>query len=234
MNLTKLSRDQRGAMVHADFRGYPLFSNGAKGTVRPDGFGAIQVFNDDYLFAGTYVGMHPHANVEVITVMLSGAETHQDSLGYQQDLPAGSVQLISSGSGIRHAGGNRSATAEAHHLQIWVAPRDRNTPPSVQLKQPPAELPPNQWLSQISPDGSRGSLTVKQDVWLQQGVFEKGPVRYQLHKKGHGVMLYVLSGDVKIGDVRVGAEDALFVTEADSLDLLIDQAASLVLMETAL
>ncbi len=234
MNLTKLSRDQRGAMVHTDFRGYPLFSNGAKGTVRPDRFGTIQVFNDDYLFAGAYVGMHPHANVEVITVMVAGTETHQDSLGHQQDLPAGSVQLISSGAGIRHAGGNPSATGEAHHLQIWVAPRERNTPPSVQLKLPPAEIPATGWLTQISPDGSGGSLTVKQDVWLQQGVFQKGPVRYQLHQKGHGVMLYVLSGDIRIGDVRAGSEDTLFVTEADSLDLLIDQTASLVLMETSL
>lgn len=234
MNLTKLSRDQRGAMNHAHFRGYPLFSNGAKGTGRPDGFGAIQVLKDDYLFAGAYVGMHPHANVEVITVMLAGAETHQDSLGHQQDLPAGSVQLISSGAGIRHAGGNPSATEEAHHLQIWVAPRERNTPPSVQFKLPPAEVPANQWLGQISPDGSGGSLTVKQDVWLQQGVFQKGPARYQLHQKGHGMMLYVLTGDIRIGDVRAGAEDTLFVTEADSLDLLVDQAASLVLMETVL
>lgn len=234
MNLAKLSRDQRGAMVHAHFRGYPLLSNGVSGTVRPDGFGAIQVFNDDYLFAGAYVGMHPHANVEVITVMLSGTETHQDSLGYQQNLPAGSVQLISSGAGIRHAGGNPSATGEAHHLQIWVAPRERNTSPSVQLKLPPAEVPATGWLSQISPDGSGGGLTVKQDVWLQQGVFEKGPARYQLHQKGHGVMLYVLSGDIQLGEVRVGAEDTLFVTDADSLDLLVDHTASLVLMETAL
>jgi len=108
---------------------YSLFSNGAKGTARPDKFGTVYVFNDDYLLPKSYVGMHPHANVEVITVMLEGAESHEDSLDYRQQIEKGAVQLISGGTGIRHAGGNISATGDSRHLQIWIAPNVLNTTP---------------------------------------------------------------------------------------------------------
>ncbi len=82
MKVNLLNKNQRGLIENKEFRGFHLFSNGAKGTARPDKFGAVYVFNDDYLFPKSYVGMHSHANVEVITVMLEGAESHEDSLNY--------------------------------------------------------------------------------------------------------------------------------------------------------
>lgn len=97
MKITLLKAAQRGTMQHRDFKAYPLFSNGAPGTGRPASFGAIYVFNDDYLFPKSGLGMHPHANVEIITVMVAGRESHADNLGHHQEMGAGAVQLISAG-----------------------------------------------------------------------------------------------------------------------------------------
>ena len=45
-------------------------------------------------------------------------------------------------------------------------------------------------------------------------------------------MIYALMGAIRIGDVQADTEDTLFVTEAKSLELVIDHTASLVLIET--
>jgi redox-sensitive bicupin YhaK (pirin superfamily) len=165
MKTTILKAAQRGTMRHPQLTGHLLFSNGAKDTGRPDAFGAVYVFNDDYMGPGAYAGLHPHANVEIITVMVAGRESHADNLGYQQELGAGAVQLISAGMGIEHAGGNVSKSEDAHHLQIWVAPRSHNTAPAVQLKPAPASAPRNAWQCAVSPDGRQGSLRINQVSW---------------------------------------------------------------------
>ncbi|GAB3572334.1 pirin family protein [Hymenobacter daeguensis] len=234
MNITLLKAAQRGLMQHREFKGYPLFSNGASGTGRPASFGAIYVFNDDYLFPKSGLGMHPHANVEIITVMLAGQESHEDSLGYHQILPAGAVQLISAGTGMQHAGGNISDSEDSRHLQIWVAPRRQNTRPAVQLYPAPTSAPANEWRCEVSPNGQQGSLTIQQEAWLFQGRFAPGTVRYALQQPGHGVLLYVLAGNITLDDVTAAQEDTLFITDAASLEIQVAEDASLLLMETVL
>jgi redox-sensitive bicupin YhaK (pirin superfamily) len=232
MKTTILKAAQRGTMRHPQLTGHLLFSNGAKDTGRPDVFGAVYVFNDDYMGPGAYAGLHPHANVEIITVMVAGRESHADNLAYQQELGVGAVQLISAGMGIEHAGGNVSKSEDAHHLQIWVAPRSHNTVPAVQLKPAPASAPRNVWQCAVSPDGRQGSLRINQDTWLMQGTFEPGPLSYAMQKADQGLLLYVLAGRLRVGEIAASQGDTLFITEADQLAAVVEEAATLVLLET--
>lgn len=227
-----IKADQRNLMRGAEFKGYHIFSNGQKGTVRPDRFGAVYVFNDDTMFPNAYLGLHPHANVEVITVMVDGEESHEDNLGYHQEIKEGAVQLISSGSGIRHAGGNKSATKDARHFQIWISPNNLNTIPSVQLQQFDLQAQKNVWISLISPDGSNNSLTIKQNAWMLEGMFEKGTTAYQLQHQENGAMIYLLKGRIKVGEVIANQEDTLFVTGTEKIEITIEEDASLILIET--
>jgi redox-sensitive bicupin YhaK (pirin superfamily) len=234
MNVTLLEATRRGIMQNREFKGYPLFSNGVPGTGRLDRFGAVYVFNDDYLFPKSGLGLHPHANVEIITVMVTGQESHEDNLGYHQILSAGSVQLISAGIGMQHAGGNVSDSEDSRHLQIWVAPHTKNTKPTVQLYPSPASTPSNEWRCEVSPDGQQGSLTIQQDVWLFQGRFAPGTVRYALQRPGHGVLIYVLEGTINLGNVAATQEDTFFITDVSNLEIMVTEAASLLLIETLL
>lgn len=102
-------------------------------------------------------------------------------------------------------------------MQIWIAPRTTNTPPSLQLKQPEAAISKNEWLCKISPEGKKDSIIVKQDAWLYQGTFDKGVISYKLQKAGDGVMLYILEGKIKVGDIIAGKEDTLFITDDEIL-----------------
>src|SRR4051812_34159842 len=66
-------------------------------------FGALRVFNDDVVKAGAGFPAHPHREMEIITTVLSGEITHQDSMGNKAVIKSGEVQRMSAGTGIAHS-----------------------------------------------------------------------------------------------------------------------------------
>ena len=88
------------------------------------GWGALRVWNDDEIAPETGFPAHPHRDMEIITYVRSGAITHQDSLGNTGRTEAGDVQVMSAGSGIRHAEYNLEA-GPTQIFQIWIQPRER-------------------------------------------------------------------------------------------------------------
>ena len=92
------------------------------------GWGSIRVWNDDEIAPHTGFPPHPHANMEIITYVRDGAITHEDSLGNKGRTEAGDVQVMSAGSGIRHAEFNREPET-TRMFQIWIEPeREGGTP----------------------------------------------------------------------------------------------------------
>mgnify|MGYP000511677121 CR=1 FL=1 len=85
------------------------------------GWGAIRVWNDDQIAPETGFPPHGHADMEIITYVRTGAITHQDSLGNKGRTEAGDVQVMSAGSGIRHAEYNLE-DGETTLFQIWIMP----------------------------------------------------------------------------------------------------------------
>lgn len=93
------------------------------------GWGAIRVWNDDEIAPNTGFPPHPHRDMEIITYVRQGAITHQDSLGNIGRTAAGDVQVMSAGSGIRHAEYNLESEATTL-FQIWIEPARRGGAPS--------------------------------------------------------------------------------------------------------
>jgi redox-sensitive bicupin YhaK (pirin superfamily) len=231
-----LKADERGLMQNSVFNGHTIFSNG-QSTKRPDNFGTVYVFNDDTLFPKSYLGMHPHANVEIVTIMLTGAESHKDTLGVHENYYEGDVQLISSGKGVHHAGGNISAENNARHLQIWISPRSLNTEPSVQVLKKEAYANEAMSLQQlVTPDGVNGSLKINQDVWVYQGNLQAGAEHtYVLNKSGNGVMVYVVDGSLETGIEVVKKDETIFITETEIINLKTqDSNTPFILIETVM
>ncbi len=83
------------------------------------GHGPIRVWNDDEIASGSGFPPHPHANMEIITYVREGAVTHQDSLGNKGRTAAGDVQVMSAGTGIRHAEYNL-VSVPTKIFQIWI------------------------------------------------------------------------------------------------------------------
>ena len=93
------------------------------------GWGAIRVWNDDKIAAQNGFPPHPHRDMEIITYVRSGAITHQDSMGNKGRTGAGDVQVMSAGTGVRHAEYNLENETTTL-FQIWIEPRSRGGSPS--------------------------------------------------------------------------------------------------------
>ena len=92
-------------------------------------WGRLRVWNDDTIAPDTGFPPHPHQDMEIITYVTEGAVTHQDSLGNKGRTEAGDVQVMSAGTGIRHAEYNREPET-TKLFQIWILPTRRGQPPS--------------------------------------------------------------------------------------------------------
>ena len=95
------------------------------------GWGALRVWNDDIIQPMTGFPPHPHANMEIITFVKEGAISHQDNQGNIGKTEAGSVQVMSAGTGIAHAEYNRE-NIYTRLFQIWIYPDEdkKNQEPS--------------------------------------------------------------------------------------------------------
>ena len=112
------------------------------------GFGPLRVINDDTIAAGEGFGMHPHRDMEIITVMVEGQINHRDSMGNSGVLQPGDVQRMTAGTGIVHSEIN-GGSSPCRLLQIWIEPQQSNLPPSYEQRSCP---PGSDWTPLIAPD----------------------------------------------------------------------------------
>jgi len=96
----------------------------------PAKFGCLRVMNDDLVQPARGFGTHPHKDAEIITFVVQGELTHQDSMGTSETLGRGSIQFMTAGRGIRHSEHNLSKDSDLRFIQCWVTPRSLNLPPN--------------------------------------------------------------------------------------------------------
>lgn len=126
------------------------------------GFGPLLVINDDRIDAGQGFGMHPHRDMEIITVMVEGALNHRDSMGHSATLQAGEVQRMSAGTGIVHSEFNGGESA-CRLLQIWIEPSFHGIPPSYDQRAFPLA---EGWTALVDPEGLDGAMVIQRPVRL--------------------------------------------------------------------
>src|SRR6476620_2860675 len=96
-------------------------------------FGPLRVFNDDYIAAKSGFPMHPHSDMEIVTIVLKGAITHKDSIGNEKVITAGEVQRMTAGTGLTHSEQN-SGDEELHLYYLWFFPNRKGLQPSYEQK----------------------------------------------------------------------------------------------------
>ncbi len=175
------------------------------------GFGILRVVNDDRVAAGAGFDPHPHRDMEIITYVRQGEIRHRDSLGHEGVTPAGSVQVMSAGTGIAHAE-YASETEQTVLYQIWIEPREQGVAPRWDLARFPQEFVIDQLRLLVSgraEDTGAGALMIHADAALYGGRMAAGHVLAQ----DFGARAYVLvsEGDVRIQGQLLHAGDALAV-----------------------
>ena len=126
------------------------------------GFGPLRVINDDTIAPGRGFGLHPHRDMEIITVMVEGELHHQDSMGHAEVLRAGEVQRMSAGTGVLHSEVN-GGEQPCRLLQIWIEPASRGVPPSYEQR--PFSIASG-WTPLLDPDQQDGAMAIHRSVRL--------------------------------------------------------------------
>jgi len=195
-------------------------------------FGVLRVLNDDIVAPGRGFGTHPHHNMEIISIPLSGDLKHMDSTGRSEIIKQGDVQVMSAGSGIHHSEMNANADKEVRFLQIWVIPNQQNVVPRYdQITLNPKDSA-NQLEQILSPNPDDKGVWIHQDAWFHMGNLDKGKtLQYKLKKSTNGVYAFILEGDVTINGQELKKRDGYGLWDVEKLDIKADQDAKVLLME---
>ncbi|MDD5083384.1 MAG: pirin family protein [Candidatus Moranbacteria bacterium] len=197
------------------------------------GFGTLRVINDDVIDPDSGFDLHPHSNMEIITIVMEGAVTHGDSMGNQEVVPAGDVQVMSAGTGVVHSERNTSLDETLKLFQIWIHPKVRNVVPRYGQKSFGVDWKPNVLRLLVSPDGREDSLSIHQDAFISKGSLEAEQTHiYMLRDaRKNGVYVFVVDGSVTVNDHHLTKRDALGITGADVIAFVADQHSRYLVFE---
>jgi len=195
-------------------------------------FGALRVLNDDIIAGGTGFGTHPHDNMEIITIPITGALEHKDSMGSIGVIKSGEVQVMSAGTGVTHSEYNHSKTEPANTLQIWLFPKERDIKPRYDQKNFNDVLKINELTRLVSPERNDETLWINQDAIFSMGDFEPGKeINYKITIPGSGVYIFVIEGSAKLEDTLLNKRDGLGVYNTSSFTIKTRAKSRLLLME---
>jgi len=182
------------------------------------GFGTLRVFNDDRLIPGAIWPMHPHRDIEGLTYVVEGTFRHEDSLGNDGVLPAGSVQRMTLGSGALHSEQNASETEPMRFIQMWIIPAVRGLPPSCEQRALGLQDRADVLLEVMSPEGGPG-VTVHQDARVFISSLSDGMSVVRDVPAGFGHYFYLISGEVELNGTKLATGDAAKIRDESRLDV---------------
>lgn len=223
----------RGHAQHGWLDSHHSFSFGSWFHPEKMGFGLLRVLNDDVVQGGAGFGTHPHRDMEIISIPLSGALEHKDSEGNQSVIQSGDVQLMSAGTGVFHSEYNHSRQELVNFLQIWVIPEKEGIAPRYDQKSFDFEAGKNQWETVVSPMGtSDPGVKINQQAWFSIVDLEsENSIDYELKKTSNGVYIFVLEGEVTAASESLSQKDALGLEEVDKFTLKTEKGSRVLVIE---
>jgi redox-sensitive bicupin YhaK (pirin superfamily) len=223
--------DDRGLADHGWLKSRHSFSFADYYDPAHMGVGNLRVINEDRIAPGTGFGAHGHRDMEIVSVVLSGALAHRDSMGHSEVLTPGEVQRMSAGTGVRHSEFNASASDETHFLQIWIEPRERSVAPGYEQKRFGDDERRGRLALVASPDGRDGSLTINADASIAIGRFDGAEQARHVIPAGRRAYVHVVRGAIDVNGTRLAGGDAAHVEAEEAVTLARGDDAEVLLFD---
>jgi hypothetical protein len=222
--------NERGHANHSWLDSYHTFAFANYHDPQHMGYRSLRVINEDRVQGGQGFGTHPHHDFEIISYVLSGALKHEDSIGHSAVMKAGDVQRISAGTGIEHSEFNNSPAEPVHFLQIWLLPSRNGLSPSY-AQESFADMAMNTLALVCSPDGSKQSISINQDVKLYIGkLAARGQLKHSLADQRHG-WVQLLEGDLELNHTKLLPGDGVALDDEKALSFQSDNGAHFLLFD---
>lgn len=196
-------------------------------------FGSLIIFDNGHIMpGGKGFGMHPHDNIEIVSVVVHGAMVHSDTAGHDGVNVENAIQLISAGTGVEHSEYNYSKTDEIDNLQIWFLPKKADIAPRYQtMVSEPSKREGNLQLL-VAPTAEGQSLEINQDVWMWRGTFKKGAsLTYTKKLADNGIYLYVINGHAKAENQGLAYRDGLGIVGKEMTSVSFEEDTDLLIID---
>jgi quercetin 2,3-dioxygenase len=221
----------RGFANHGWLQSYHTFSFAGYHHPERMNFGMLRVLNDDIVKPKTGFGTHPHNNMEIISIPISGALSHKDSMNNQRSIEVGEVQVMSAGTGLTHSEFNDSSTDEVNFLQLWIFPEQQNVTPYYNQKKFEATERKNKFQSVISPKTQQieGSLPVSQQAYIFMiDITSDFEIEYKLK---NGAYFFLIDGEISIADETLEKRDAIGIYETNKVTIKAKKESKLLVID---
>lgn len=231
MAFTLHRASERGVAEHGWLHSRFSFSFAEYHNPKRMGFGALRVINDDVVEAGKGFGMHPHQNMEIVSIVTKGSLEHRDSEGNHGIIKAGEIQYMSAASGVYHS--EYATKDESVALfQIWIYPNQKGGTPFYDQRSFIHHDQTNRWVILVSGDGREDSITIKQDASISSAEIEEGAkITIPSVTKDHGRLLLIIEGKVEINGHILDSRDELQITEEEEYTLIAHTASKVLLFD---
>jgi redox-sensitive bicupin YhaK (pirin superfamily) len=196
-----------------------------------NGFGLLRVFNDDFVEPGKGFGIHPHTNMEIISIMLAGQMNHKDSMGYSEVVEKDWVQIMSAGSGLRHEEYNVGSDT-VNFLQIWIEPKLQNITPRYQRRLFNEAARKNRLTTVVSNEEGQEHCWINQNAKISLGFFDATrELNYALNPLNKAVFIFSISGSLTINDQNIPERDAIGFWEMANIQIKTNTEARFIIIE---
>lgn len=194
-------------------------------------FGLLKVFNDDFVQQGGGFGLHPHQNMEIISILLAGKMNHKDTMGYSDVVEKDWVQLMSAGSGLRHEEHN-VGDETVNFLQIWIEPKLQNINPRYQRRYFPEANRKNKLVTVVSNEEGAAHCWINQNAKISLGYFDASQtINYTLNPTNKAVFVFLMEGELDIAGTHLATRDAIGLWETENVSIQIKQESRFVVIE---
>ncbi len=195
-------------------------------------FGALRVLNDDYIAPSQGFGMHPHDNMEIITIPFSGGVLHQDSMGNKGVISPGEIQVMSAGTGIYHSEHNHSKTDPLTLFQIWVFPNKKNVTPRYDQISISDLAKPDMFYQILSPNADDQGVWIHADAWFHMADLTEGKeLTYALKNPQSGVFVQLIEGEILVEGNELKGRDAVAFTGATEIGFKASKKSKVLVLE---
>ena len=195
-------------------------------------FGTLVAFNDDYMEKGKGFGIHPHINMEIISVLIQGKMNHIDSMGYRTTVEPGGVQIMSAGSGLKHEEYNIGED-EVNFLQLWILPKIQNITPRYQQRHFPKESRKNKLTTIISSEEGTEHCWINQNAKLSLGYYDQDQkIQYTFNPVNKCIFVFLIEGLIEVSGVALNIKDGLGIWDTDQISIHCLEKAEFLIIET--
>ncbi|OAD44764.1 pirin family protein [Polaribacter atrinae] len=221
----------RGYANHGWLKSHHTFSFANYQNPERMNFGMLRVLNDDVVQPKMGFGTHPHKNMEIISIPISGSLSHKDSMENKRAIEVGEVQVMSAGTGLTHSEFNDSKTDEVNFLQLWIIPEAENATPYYNQKMFDEAGRKNKFQVFVSPKDNlvEGSLPINQQGYISMVDLDKdSEITYQPKK---GAYFFLIEGEVIVADEILEKRDAIGITDAKNISIKANSSSKLLVVD---